>query len=511
MKPVLAFGPFHLDSGSGALHRDGAPVPLGQRASALLLALVERRNLVVSKDDLLRAAWPGQIMSESNLTVQIAALRNALGEDERGQRWIATVARRGYRFTGTVGEIAPHAWEPLLPPSDRPSIAVLPFDNMGGDPGQGYFSDGITHDIISALSKFSGLMVIAGDSSFRFRGVGADLPRLARELGVRYVLEGGVRRDDRQIRVGARLTDTSTGAHLWAETYERPFRDLFALQDEIAGQITGLLIAHVTRAEQERIRRKSPDNLQAYDYYLRALDLARTFDNSSYQVGRQLLERATAADPRFAPAYSELAMTYQRSWCEPRDPHFLDPATLHLAEVAVRRALDLDPGLADAHAGLGFILFWRGMHDAAVVEVERALELNPNLSDHRHAQVMIYAGHAEKALGLIRRSMRLNPFYPAFWLGSVGHSYLISRRHAEALGPLRAAVGQAPRYWPGLGWLAAACVHLGLVEDARDAVAAIRNIEPNVTVATWGRMVTYRNEADQTHVLDSLRMAGMEE
>ena len=206
MKPVLVFGPFHLDSGSGALRRDGAPVPLGQRALALLLALVERRNLVVSKDDLLQAAWPGQIMSESNLTVQIAALRNALGEDESGQRWIATVAGRGYRLTGTVAEVAPHAREPLLPPSDRPSIAVLPFDNMGGDPGQGYFSDGITHDIISALSKFSGLMVIAGDSSFRYRGVGADLPRLAAELGVRYVLEGGVRRDDQKIRVGARLT-----------------------------------------------------------------------------------------------------------------------------------------------------------------------------------------------------------------------------------------------------------------------------------------------------------------
>jgi adenylate cyclase len=508
MSPVLAFGSFQLDSGADALFRDGAPVPLGQRASALLRALLERRNQVVGKDDLLAAAWPGQIMSESNLTVQIAALRNALGED---QRWIGTVARRGYRFTGDVREVASVPLEPLLPPSDRPSIAVLPFDNMGGDPGQGYFSDGITHDIISALSKFSGLMVIAGDSSFRYRGVGADLPRLARELGVRYVLEGGVRRDERRIRIGARLTDASTGAHLWAETYERPFGDLFALQDEIAAQITGLLVAHVARAEQERVRRKSPDNSQAYDYYLRALDLGRTFDNTSYQASRQLLERATAADPHFAPAYAELAITYQRSWSEPRDPLFLNPAALQLAEAAVRRALDLDPALADGHAVLGYVLFWRGMHDAAVAEIERALELNPNWSDQRHAQVLNYAGHAEKALALIRRSMRLNPFYPAFWLGSVGHSYLILRRYAEALGPLRQAAGQAPRYWPGLGWLAAACVHLGLMEDARDAVTAIREIEPNITVTAWGRMVSYRSEADQEHVLGSLRTAGMAE
>jgi adenylate cyclase len=511
MSPMLEFGPFHLDSGSGALYRNGTPAPLGQRAAALLRMLVERRSQVVRKDDLLEAAWPGQIMSESNLTVQIAALRNTLGDDQHGQSWIGTVARQGYRFSADVKEAAPDSPTPMLPPSDRPSIAVLPFDNMGGDPGQGYFSDGITHDIISALSKFSSLMVIAGDSSFRYRGVRADLPRLAQELGVRYVLEGGVRRNERRIRIGARLTDASTGAHLWAETYERPFRDLFALQDEIAGQITGLLVAHVTRAEQERVRRKSPDNSQAYDYYLRALDLGRAFDSTSYQAGRQLLERATAADPRFAPAYAELAMTYQRSWSEPRDPHFLDPAILQLAEVAVRRALDLDAALADGHAGLGFVLFWRGMHDAAVAEIERALELNPNWSDHRHAQVLNYAGHAEKALALIRRSMRLNPFYPAFWLGSVGHSYLISRRYAEALGPLRDAVGQAPRYWPGFGWLAATCVHLGLREDARDAIAAIREIEPTITVTTWGRMVSYRNEADQHHVLGGLRSAGMAE
>ena len=511
MKSDLTFGPFRLDSGSGALHRDGEPVPLGRRASALLLALVEQRDRVVSKDELLRAAWPGQIMSESNLSVQIAALRQALGENEPGRNWIVTRAGQGYSFTGMVLEVAPPDAMPSLSPSDRPSIAILPFDNMGGNPALGYFSDGVTHDIISALSRFSGLTVIAGDSSFRYRGVGADLPRLARELGVRYVLEGGVRRGDGQVRIGARLVDTSTGAHLWAGTYERPFRDLFALQDQMAGQITGLLIAHVTRAERERVRRGSPDNVRSYDCYLRALDLIRAFDNTSYHAARQLLERAIAADPHFAPAYPELAMTHVRAWSEPRDPRFLDPATLRLAEEVVRRALDLDPGLAEAHAALGSILFWRGLHDPAVTEVERALELNPNWADHRHAQVLIYAGRGEEGLTVIRRAMRLNPFFPAFWLGSVGHAHLVSRRHVEALGPLREAVAQAPRYWPGFGWLAAACARLGLMEDAWDAVAAIRVIEPGITVTIWGRMVSYRNKEDLAHVLEGLRIAGMAE
>ena len=505
----MEFGPFRLDGGSGVLRRDGATVPLGQRATALLVALTRRRDQVVSKDDLLEAAWPAQVVAESNLTVQIATLRHILGEDEHGQPWIATVPRHGYRFVGTAREVASPEVRPPLP--DQPSIAVLPFDNMGGDPEQGYFSDGVTHDIISALSKFSGMMVIAGDSSFRYRGVGADLPRLARELGVRYVLEGGVRRGDEHVRIGARLVDTATGVHLWAETYERPFRGLFALQDEISERITGLLIAHMTRAEQERVRRESPENPRAYNCYLRALDLTRTFDNLSYQAARQLLERAVAADPDFAPAHSELAMTHVRAWSEPRDRHFLDQEALRLAETAVRRALDLDFGLAAGHATLGSVLFWRGRHDLAVAAVEHALELNPNWADYRYGQVMAYAGQGEKALLVLRRAMRLNPFFPGFWLGSVGHAYLLLRRHAEALGALREAVGRAPRYWPGYGWLAAACAHLGLMEDAREAVAAIRAIEPTITVTAWGRMISYKKEADWTHVRAGLEMAGMVE
>jgi TolB-like protein/Tfp pilus assembly protein PilF len=511
MASALGFGPFCLDERTRALHRDGAPVPLGQRAAALLLVLLERRDQIVSKDDLLQAAWPDQVMAESNLTVQIATLRNALGEDEHGQQWIATVARRGYRFAGMVREIASAENRVLAPPSDRPSIAVLPFDNMGGNPGHAYFSDGITHDIISALSKFAGLMVIGADSSFRYRGVGADLPRLARDLGVRYVLEGGVRRGERQIRIGTRLVDTATGVHLWAETYERPFRDLFALQDEITEQITGRLIAHVSRAEQERARRKPPHSQQAYDYYLRAIDLARTFDNASYQVSRQLLERAIAADPHFAPAYPELAMTHVRAWSEPRDADFLNPATLLLADATVRRGLDLDPDLATGHATLGSIRFWQGQHDRAVTEIEWAIRLNPNWADYRYGYVLIYAGHGEKALVVLQRAMRLNPFFPGFWLGSVGHAYLTLRRYAEALGPLREAVARAPRYWPGFGWLAATCAQLGLTEDAEDAVAAIRGIEPAITIATWERMISYRNKADLLHMLDGLRKAGMAE
>jgi TolB-like protein len=511
MKPVLEFGPFRLNSGSGALHRDGAPVPLGQRASALLLALVERRDQVVSKDDLLQAAWPGQVMSESNLTVQIAAVRQALGEDEGGQGWIVTRARHGYSFAGAVRESASPPIAPGPASSDRPSIAVLPFDNMSGDPGQAYFSDGITHDIISALSKFAGLMVIAGASSFRYRGSVTDLPRLVQDLGVDYVLEGGVRRGESRIRIGVRLIDAMTGAHLWADTYEPALGDLFAVQDEVSERVVSLLIAYVARAEQKRIQRKLPGSWRAYDHYLRGIDLGRVWDSPSYLACRQMMERAITADPGFAPAYPELAHTYVRAWIEPRDPQFLHPDALELAHTAACQALDLDPLLASAHAVLGWVLFWRREHDRSIGAFERAIEINPNLSEWRYGHVLAHSGRAGEGLVALRRAMRLDPFLPPRWRHSLGHAYLMLRRDDEALGMLREIAGKVPRFWPCHVYLAAACGRLGLLDEAQLAFAAIRAVEPDFTIRTWGQMASYRNPEDLAYLLDSLRMAGIAE
>ncbi len=248
MKPAFEFGPFNCDPVSGVLRRGDVTVTLGHRALALLRALLERPGEIVSKDDLMTAAWPGQIVAENNLTVQIANLRQALGDGSDGLKFISTVARRGYCFASDVRQTRePETAKQST--SDWPSIAVLPFDNMSGDPEQGYFSDGITQDIISALSKFCGLLVIAGNSSFRYRGFGVDIAQLARELRVQYVLEGGVRRNEERIRIAARLLDASTGAHLWAETYERTMGNLFAMQDEVVETIACLLVAYVTRAE----------------------------------------------------------------------------------------------------------------------------------------------------------------------------------------------------------------------------------------------------------------------
>jgi len=508
MKSVIDFGPFSLDSGTGALQRDGVPLPMGQRAAALLRILIERQDEAVSKDDLLQAAWPAQAVAESNLTVQVAALRKLLGNDERGQSWIATVARRGYRFNGVVrqaGEIADAA--PKF--ADRPSIAILPFDNMSGDPEQGYFSDGITHGIISALSKFAGLLVIAGNSSFRYRGFGLDLTQLGRELGAGYVLEGGVRRNEGRIRIAARLVDASIGTHLWAETYERTTGDLFAVQDEVAESIVGLLVAYVTRAEQERSRRKKPENWRAYDCYLRGLDLERPWAHPGYLDCRQMMQRAIIVDPGFAPAYPILAATYVRSWQEPRDPLYLDPKAIETALTTAQHALHLDPLLPEGHAMMGWALFWRREHDRAITAYERALAINSNLADWRYGQILAHAGRPEDGIEALHRARRLDPFMVARWHAFVGHAYFILRRYEKALALLRESAERAPTFWPGQAWLASLCGHLGLHEEACRAIGSIRAIMPDFSVRDWQQMASYRYEADLAHVLDGLRMAGL--
>ena len=249
MPTAYKFGPYRLDAQAEILFRGGEPVALGQRAVALLRVLVERAGAPVSKDALIEAAWPGLAVEESNLTVQIAALRRVFAEEPaRHARWIETLSRRGYRYVGpavAIEEDSPTAaakaqLAPTLELPDKPSIAVLPFTNMSGDPEQGYFADGIVDDVITELSRFSELFVIARNSSFQYKGNPVDVRQIGRELGVRYVLEGSIRRDGDRVRIGAQLIDASTGAHRWAERYERKLDDVFAVQDEVARAITAI-------------------------------------------------------------------------------------------------------------------------------------------------------------------------------------------------------------------------------------------------------------------------------
>jgi adenylate cyclase len=299
---------------------------------------------------------------------------------------------------------------------DRPSVAVLPFANLSGDPQQDYFSDGITEDITTELSRFSELLVIARNSSFQCKGKAVDIRQAAQELGARYVVEGSVQRSGDRVRITAQLIDAMTGAHRWGERYDRQLHDAFAVQDEVARAVVAILAAHVKRAEIERTLLKPPAAWEAYEYYLRGaealfLRISRPTKDSLYEA-RRLLEQSLAIDPDYARAAAALSQSYFYAYAEPLDGDYLSPAALDRALELAETAVRLDARLPQARAQLGFVLLNKRQHDAAMAEYERAFALNPNFIDHRYAYLLMCAGEPARAIELLEANMRLDPFAP---------------------------------------------------------------------------------------------------
>src|SRR5215470_16841535 len=299
----FGFRPFLLDPDRRVLLREGEPVAGGFRGVLLLGALLRRPGEVLTKAELIDAGWPDATVEESNLSVQVAMLRKALGQSPEGGEWIATIPRVGYRFLGRPNPVerADHGHsnvdEGLPSPSlyklsDKPSIAVLPFANMSGDPEQDYFVDGIAEDITTALSRFGWLFVIARSSSFTFKGRIADVKEIGRELGVRYVLEGSARRALRRVRITAQLIDASTGAHLWADRFDGALEDIFDLQDQVSTRVVGAIGPKLEQAEIERAKRKPTENLDAYDVYLRGMASVHRWTRESNDEALRLFYKA---------------------------------------------------------------------------------------------------------------------------------------------------------------------------------------------------------------------------
>jgi TolB-like protein len=516
MARFYTFGLFRLDAGSDTLVGPHGPVALGQRACVLLRTLVCQPGVLITKHELMDAAWPGLAVEEGNLTVQISALRKTLADTPDGGQWIGTVARRGYRF---IGEVEESDSLPLAHANDfggtapadpnRPSIAILPFENLGGDPEKNYISDGVTADIIISLSRFSGLLVIAASSSFRYRGSQVDIRTIAQELGVHYVLQGSVRHSGDRIRISVQLIEAATGVHRWADRYERAAADVFAVQDEVTGCIVGVLIAQITRVERDRTLRKSPESWQAYDLYLRATDRSRQWDRKAFAEGERWLEQAVALDPNFAPAYALLAECHVSAWLEPKDHRYQDPATLDAAWRLAQAAMERDPVLPAAHGAFGNILHWRGETDEAIKSYERALELNPNSALYFYGHVLSIAGRPLDGLGVLQRSMRLDPFFNPMLLGLLGHCYIMLGNERRALAPLRECAARAPRWRPVHVWLAAVCMHLNLAQEARAAAARVLDIEPNFSIDAWRRLHPYRDLIGPERIYMALRALGL--
>jgi adenylate cyclase len=404
--------------------------------------------------------------------------------------------------------------EPDIP--DKPSIAVLPLENLGGNPKEDYFADGITEDIITELSRFSNLIVIARNSTFKYKGKAVDVRQVGRELGVRYLLEGSVRRGIDRLRITAQLVDSSTGAHRWAERYDREPKDVFIIQDEVARTIAAILAAHVTKAEAERTLLKPPATWQAYDHYMRAAATWASFQSSwtleSLLETRRLLTDSLSVDRKYARAYSMLASTHRVAWFNPLNEEYLSQSAIDQAINFARTAIELDPNLPDAYAELGYALIRKRNFDAAVAAAERAIALNPNFADYRLATVFMYAGESTRAIEFAKAQMRFDPFHPHFAPLMIGEAYYMLKQYNEAQRWLRQATGRAPNHQYGHAFLAATYAQLGRGTDAHAEAAEVLRLNPNYTIeGTQKRVSIFKRGEDIEHLIDGLQKAGLPE
>jgi adenylate cyclase len=521
---MFRFEGYTLDIARNALRAADRELQLRPKSFEVLRYLIENADRTVTKEELMKTVWPNVVVTDHVLAHCVSEVRQAIGDDV--QAIIKTIPRRGYRFTAPVLRVAKSAAAAAPSPQggvdlgrvgDRPSVAVLPFANLSGDPQQDYFSDGITEDITTELSRFSELLVIGRNSAFQYKGKAVDLRQIGRELDARYLLEGSVRRSGNRIRITAQLIDAATGAHRWAERYDRELHDVFAVQDEVARAIVAILAAHVKRAETERALLKPPAAWEAYDYYLRGaeaffLHTSRRTKASLYDA-RHLLEQSLAIDPDYARAAAMLSWTHHHAYVEPFDGDYLSPAALDRALELAETAVHLDARLPQARAQLGYVLLSKRRHDDAIAEFERAFTLNPNFFDPRFALALTYAGEHARAIEVLEANIRFDPFQPhvVAFTGPMGFANYMLKRYGEAVRWLRECASRLPNLqWPHL-WLAAAYAQSGQLEEARKEAAEVLRINRCFTIESWKRLAVYRDPKDAEHRIDGLRKAGLPE
>ncbi|HMI15730.1 MAG TPA: winged helix-turn-helix domain-containing tetratricopeptide repeat protein [Bradyrhizobium sp.] len=514
-----------LDTDRRELHRGSERIAVEPQVFDLLVYLVQNCDRVVSKDDLIASVWHGRIVSDSTLTSRINAARKAVGDSGEDQKLIRTVARKGLRFVGTVhaksnGAEPAHAAGPLdevrepsragLPLPDRPAIAVLPFINMGGDAEQEYFSDGISEDIITALSKLRWFFVIARNSSFIYKGKAVHLKQVADELGVRYVLEGSVRKGGDRVRITAQLNDVATGSHIWAERYDRELADVFAVQDEITEAIVAAIEPQLYAAENFRAQRKPPNSLDAWDLVMRALSHYWRVTRQDNMVAQALLEKATAVDPNYGQALGVLATSHMFSahmgWT---DLAMVAP----IAERAALAAILIDSEDPWAHLALGGVYLFARRFDDCLAEFELALRLNPNfsLAQGYHGLALCYCGRWEEGDVAAHRALRLSPRDPfsAIYCGIAAYAQFVGGNYDEAIRLAREGIRQRGDFVGAHRVLTAAAGMAGQGDLAKVALQELCRAQPNICLAWIERQMPMKRAADREHYLEGFRRAGL--
>lgn len=504
----VRFGAFRFLLATQELSRDGLAVHLGARALGILSMLAAARGGAVTKDALMSAVWPGQIVEDNALQVQISALRKTLSEGGASEDFIVTVPGRGYRLIGLrSSEAAGEAKPDVNAREAGRSIAVLPFQNMSSDSEQDYFADGMVDEIISGLSRITWLDVIARNSTFAYKGKAVDIKQVGHDLGVHYALEGSVRKSVDRIRIAAQLIDAKTGLHLWVERYDRRAADVFALQDEIAMDVVGAIEPNLRKAELERIKRKRPESLDAYDLVLQAMPFAYSHMPDKAAVAIPLLNRALEIEPGCAAAHGPLALCHHARY-----------GRAGLAEqdrrAAVEHARAAIMGGGDDAISLGIAGFVLAMDDrdfaTALQLFDRALTLsNSNaLSFSCSALALAWMGRTSVAIDRALRALRLSPFDSLNYLAhnALAISYFHLRTYDASQDAARRSIQSNPQFGISHAFLAAALVRCGRADEAKiEAREAVR-LDPNFTIGRFSTAVglqsdVFRPFADAWHEL----------
>jgi TolB-like protein/Flp pilus assembly protein TadD len=498
-----------------------ALVPIEPQVFDLLVYLIRNHERVVSRDDLLAAVWSGRIVSESAIDSRIAAARAAIGDSGNAQRLIKTFPRKGIRFVGTVrqetntiGSRAEPAQGPAIPLPDRPSVAILSFTNMSSDPEQDYFADGIAEEIITALSRCSGLFVISRNSSFSFKGRSVDIRQIGRELGVRYVLEGSVRRAGERLRIIGQLTDAASGASIWADRFEGQRSDVFELQDHITESVVAAIEPKLQLAEFERLKHRAAANLDAYDLVLHAQQLEYEFTEGSLARAIALSKQALTLDPNYAAAMALCAYCYAerrfQGWHKDRGAEGEEGLRFAL------RAIELGRDNANVLWMCAYAIRELGADSQRSRElVNRSLHLNPNsaIALTVGAWNEIVLGNPDRALELLGRAERLSPRDPRGWFMAAARSlaHLARDQFEEAVAAAKKALAQNPRSAQAWRFLAVGLARQGDLQGAAHALNEGLQIQPTLSISNLRAWLKFMPEDLWEKLSGGLRLAGLRE
>lgn len=507
---TLEFADFTLDLDAAELRRGGSVIPVEPQVFDLIAYLAAQAGRVVGRDEIIEAVWRGRVVSDSAVSTRINAARQALGDDGTLQRFIKTIHGRGFRFVAPAAE-APAA-SPIAPSPRKPSIAVLPFTNIGGEVEQEYFADGMAEDIIMGLSRFRSLLVTARNSSFAYKGKSPDARTVASDLEVRYVLEGSVRRSGQRVRVACQLIDAETGNHLWAERYERELGDIFAIQDKVTEAIVAAIAPEISDVERERAQRSPPGSFDAWGLYQRGLAAYYSSTEAGLKSAIGQFDEVNEIDPSFAPAY---AMAAGARWRY--EIHF-DPGNraelLNQALDKAYKAIKLDSRDATGHYQAGEVHSMLGEHDVAVLKVEEAIDLNPNdaIAHYFLGGVLRRAGRHEEAIPHFDHAMRLSPrdIWITGMLTDRAFVLFALERYEEALDwARRARLSPNPRTMT-FAVFAAVLSALSRSEEAHAAVADMVAHAPGITGARY-RNNLFGTPDTMARMVEALVEAGLPE